>query len=133
MSKPAPSKLDSEQILPAAFDDSTGTLRTSATLVASGETQIIVSNTDDSIAIGTDSNLFTGTSVDSKFGLDVNVIGSSNRLFSKPYDTITVTYPSPTQEIYVSRIGGISGTPQQTITLNYVDSTKNQMLNVSRT
>lgn len=53
------------------------------------------------------------------------------QLFTKPYDSITVTYPSGTQEVYASRVGGIGGTVQQTATVNYVDSTKANLLNVA--
>ena len=58
---------------------------------------------------------------------------SSIALFTMPYDAITVTYPSDTQEVYASRVGGIAGTVQQTITINYTDSTKNFITNVART
>lgn len=53
-------------------------------------------------------------------------------LFTEPYDTITATYPSSTQEVYKSRTGGISGTVVQTVTVNYTDATKNFILNVVR-
>jgi hypothetical protein len=74
MAAPPPSKLDHNQILPAAFDDNTGTLRTSATLVASGSSEIIVTHTDDSIRLGDGNNLITATQVNSKTGLDVSII-----------------------------------------------------------
>lgn len=51
--------------------------------------------------------------------------------FSLPYDAITVTYPSATQEVYTSRTGGISGTSVQVLTVNYTDATKANLLNVS--
>jgi hypothetical protein len=50
-----------------------------------------------------------------------------------PFDSITATYPSSTQEVYQSRLGGISGTIQQTLTVNYTDSSKTIFLNVART
>lgn len=67
--------------------------------------------------------------------LDPNSDGSVKtiQLFTLPFDAITATYPSSAQEIYQSRIGGIAGAIQQTLTVNYVDSTKNLILNVSRT
>jgi len=66
--------------------------------------------------------------------LDVNSDGSIKTvgLFTDPYDSITATYPSATQEVYQSRLGGITGTVQQTVTVNYTDSTKNFILNVAR-
>lgn len=77
MPPPKPSKLDFEQVLPAAFDDASGSLRTTATLVASGETQVIITQEDDSIRIGDGVNLITATIVGPDVGLDVNVIGGT--------------------------------------------------------
>jgi len=54
------------------------------------------------------------------------------QLINKRYDTGQATYPSPTQEVYITYIGGISGTPIQQIVINYVDSSKNQLLNWQR-
>ena len=56
----------------------------------------------------------------------------SVQLFTKPYDAITVLYPSLIQEIYQSRIGGITGVIQEVCTVNYVDDTKDFILNVAR-
>lgn len=66
--------------------------------------------------------------------LDVNSDGSIKTvgLFTEPYDSITATYPTTTQEVYKSRIGGVSGTVQQTVTVNYTDASKNFILNVAR-
>lgn len=57
---------------------------------------------------------------------------SSVGLFTLPYDAITVTYPSATQEVYVSRTGGVSGTVVQTVTVNYTDGTKSFILDAAR-
>lgn len=57
----------------------------------------------------------------------------SIQLFTKPFDAITALYPSDTQEIYESRVGGISGTVQETVTINYTDTTKSYITNVART
>lgn len=67
--------------------------------------------------------------------LDPNSDGSVKtvQLFNLPYDAITATYPTATQEIYRSRTGGVSGTIIQTATVNYTDATKNYILNVART
>lgn len=67
--------------------------------------------------------------------LNVNADGSidvrnSVGVFTKPYDSITATYPTTTQEVYQSRIGGIAGAVQQTATVNYTDTTKNFILNL---
>jgi hypothetical protein len=55
------------------------------------------------------------------------------QLFDIPFDTITATYPSATEEVYASRVGGISGAVQQTVTVTYTDATKALILNVVRT
>lgn len=67
--------------------------------------------------------------------LDPNTDGSVKtvQIFTKPFDSITATYPSTTQEVYQSRVGGIGGTVQETVTVNYTDITKNLILNVART
>jgi hypothetical protein len=101
-----------------------------------------ISHTDDSIRLGDGVNLITSTTIGPKQGLDVNVAnitvdseGSVQtkgiQIFTKPFDAITATFPSATQEVYASRIGGIAGTIQQTATINYTDATKNDLLNVA--
>lgn len=66
--------------------------------------------------------------------LDPNSDGSIKtvQLFTIPFDTITATYPTSTQEVYKSRVGGIVGIVQQTLTVNYTDATKNFLMNVVR-
>lgn len=49
------------------------------------------------------------------------------------YDYVAVTYPVATQEVYVFKTGGVSGTTVGTITVNYTDATKANILNVART
>jgi len=83
-----------------------------------------------------------GTPIDSVVGPDgknrmavdaqVNVEVNSVALFTKPYDAIVPSYPSPTQELYQSKVGGISGTNVQLVTVNYTDSSKNLILNAFR-
>lgn len=53
------------------------------------------------------------------------------QLFTLPFDSITATYPTATQEVYQSRVGGIAGTVQQTATVNYTDASKAVFLNVA--
>lgn len=79
MAAPAPSQLDADQCIRGAYDDSTGTLRTTANVditVPSG-LEVAISAENDSIAIGDpDGNLVTiapGTDP-TRTGLDVNVI-----------------------------------------------------------
>lgn len=62
---------------------------------------------------------------------DINV--TSVQLFNLPYDSIQASYPSGIQEIYSSYLGGLGGTLQQTVTVDYVDSTKNLITTVVRT
>lgn len=57
----------------------------------------------------------------------------SNLLSGLAYDAGAVTYPSTTQEVYTFRTGGISGTIVATVTLNYVDATKKDLLNWAKT
>ncbi len=54
-------------------------------------------------------------------------------LVTDAFDAVTVTYPSSTQEVYTFRTGGISGPVVATVTVNYTNSTKDSLLNVSRT
>lgn len=49
------------------------------------------------------------------------------------FDYVAVTYPSPTQEVYTFKTGGSGGTTVATITVNYTDSTKNNLLDATRT
>lgn len=49
------------------------------------------------------------------------------------YDYVAVTYPVATQEVYVFKTGGSGGTTVGIITINYVDATKADILNVART
>ena len=55
------------------------------------------------------------------------------QLFTKAYDSLVASYPTSTQEVYQTYVGGLSGTLQQTITINYTDSTKNYISSVVRT
>lgn len=77
MPAPAPSKLDSNQVLPAAFDDATGKLRVDAQVTSNiaGPVEIIIDQTSDSIRLGDGTKLVTATAVGPQTGLDVNLIG----------------------------------------------------------
>lgn len=127
--------LDAPQVLRSVYDETKNTLRVSVVDGSSGGAggfEVIITHTDDSIRLGDGTNYFTSTSLSGKVGLDVNTINNV-QLFDMKFDTITATYPSGTQEVYASRVGGISGSIQQTITINYTDATKNLILNVVRT
>jgi hypothetical protein len=53
-------------------------------------------------------------------------------LFNLPYDSGQTTYPSSTQTVYTTYVGGFSGTPVQQVTLNFTDATQNNLLNWQR-
>jgi hypothetical protein len=65
--------------------------------------------------------------------VNADVTVNSVQLFTKPYDSIAASYPTPTTEIYKTYLGGLSGVLQQTVTVTYVDSTKNELVSVVRT
>jgi len=95
MPAPAPSKLDAAQVLPAAFDESTGKLRVDAEITAniSGAQEVLISSTDDSIRIGNTA----GTTAEVKSdGLDnaLVVLQSSKNYALRLDDTSTpsITY-----------------------------------------
>lgn len=48
-------------------------------------------------------------------------------------DTITASYPTATQEVFEYRQGGVGGTILATITVDYVDATKAELVSVVRT
>lgn len=71
------------------------------------------------------------SSIDGKL-IDLNTTPVKTiQVFTKPWDAITATYPTATQEVYQSRVGGVGGTVQQTATINYTDVSKNFLQNVS--
>jgi hypothetical protein len=152
-----PSSLDQQQIIQQAYDESLQRLRVDAEVTATiGEVTMDAATSSVSIGDGTTGNIMkvnadgsidvntviTSTADSIAIGnqagtnfLAVNTDGSikSVQLFTLPFDTITALYPTSTQEQYQSRVGGISGTVQQTLTVNYTDITKAFILNVVRT
>lgn len=84
-----------------------------------------------------DNVLIAGSEDGTKTGVKHAIRSTDNgtiqtiQIFKKHFDAITATYPSPTQEIYQSKVGGIAGTVQETVTVNYTDATKNFILNVA--
>jgi len=76
MSAPPPSNKDHGQVLQYAFDDASGRIRTDAVISPDGH-DLEISHLDDSIAIGTATDLFTSTTVGPAIGLDVNIIGGT--------------------------------------------------------
>lgn len=75
-----PSLLDADQIIQHVYDDPTQTLRTSGVAVITpppGGLEVAINHIDDSIAIGTSTDLFTSTTIGGDIGLDVNIINPS--------------------------------------------------------
>lgn len=124
MSAPAPSRLDANQCIQGAFDEATGQLRVEG--VFGGSISLAITAASDNIAIRN-----TGNNNELLINGDGSIDTRGVQLFTLPFDAITATYPSGTQEVYKSRVGGIGGAVQQTLTLNYVDSTKAQLLNAA--
>lgn len=77
MPPPFTSDLDYAQIIKKIFDEPTGSIRTNATFSPTGAIEVAISNLEDSIAIGTATDLFTSTTVGPKVGLDVSVISGA--------------------------------------------------------
>ena len=65
-------------------------------------------------------------------GTPLGIGFSTPGIFTLNYDTIKVTYPNTTTEVYTSYVGGLSGSLQQTATVVYVDATKVQLTSVVR-
>ncbi len=70
---PGLSPKDSNQVLRAVMDDANNRLRVDAVISPDGH-DLEIHHEDDSIAIGTPTQLFTATTIGPKIGLDVNVI-----------------------------------------------------------
>lgn len=88
MAPPIPSDLDSSQVLPRVFDEANGRLRVdaNATLSTSGQLEVILDHTEDSVRLGDGTNYITSTVSGGKRALDVNVVGLSN-LQTTPFIT----------------------------------------------
>jgi hypothetical protein len=86
MAPPIQSDLDSSQVLNRVFDEDNGRLRVdaNATLSTSGQLEVVIDHTEDSIRLGDGTNFITSTSSGGKVALDVNVVGLSN-LQSTPF------------------------------------------------
>ena len=62
----------------------------------------------------------------------LNVKGVGGTLVTESFDYVAASYPSVTQEIYIYKTGGSGGTTVATVTVNYTDSTKENLLNVTK-
>lgn len=88
------------------------------------------SDPDNVLIAGSEDGTKTGTKHAIKVAPDGTL--QTIQLFTLPFDAVTAMYPSVTQEIYQSRVGGTGGTVQETVTINYTDATKNYITDVSR-
>ena len=72
------SQLDANQVLRSAYDDSLNRLRVDSSISASiGAVEVIIDHVDDSIRLGDGVSLVSTTTVNSKVGLDVNIVNAS--------------------------------------------------------
>ncbi len=129
---PSPSLLDAGQIIKRAFDEGNDRLRVEteiATVTVGGNQEILITDTTDAIKIGNGSGQYMAVNSDGS----INVSATSTQMFTLPFDSIVASYPSGTVEVYVSKVGGTSGTTQQTVTVTYTDSTKALISSVVRT
>lgn len=70
-----------------------------------------------------------GSYNESQEALQVTNLGS---LVPESFDFISASYPSATQEVYTYKTGGSGGTTVATVTINYVDATKEQIVDITR-
>lgn len=94
-------------------------------------TQITKNNREVINGVDTLTNSPTPVTLTSK-RVNVNANITSG-LINVAYDYIAVAYPIGIQEIYTFYIGGSGGNLVATITVNYIDNTKANLLNVAKT
>ena len=73
-----------------------------------------------------------GNSYNKDNPLPVSAELDSVQLFDKPYDSGTEQNPTPTKQVFTTYTGGLSGTPLQRVTLNFVDATRENLVNWQR-
>lgn len=81
-------------------------------------------------------DVFTGSTV-TEVGTQVSStnpfpVKQMNTLVTVNYDFVGVTYPTDTTEIFTFKIGGSGGTVVSVVTVTYTDSTKCDILSVSK-
>lgn len=70
-------KLDAAQVLTHAYDESTQSLRTTATIdVSAGQVEVSITHLEDSVRLGDGIGFFTSTVAGAQRALDVSVVGS---------------------------------------------------------
>jgi hypothetical protein len=85
---PPPSELDSSQVLPRVFDEANGRLRvdTEAIVTGSGQLEVNIDHTEDSIRLGDGTGYITSTVGGGKRALDVNVVSTSSIPPTTPFN-----------------------------------------------
>lgn len=125
---PAPSMLDADQCIREAFDDNSDSLKVTIVgdaIPSGGGIEVSISSTNDSIAIGNTAGVLAN--VDSNGDL---YVANQNTLITLPYNSIYPSYPNATTEIYVYKNGPST---VGTVTVLYVDSSKNEIVSIIKT
>lgn len=122
---PAPSKLDSAQVLQHAFDDSTRALRTKteATVVA-GVMEVAIDHQTDSVKLG-DGVRFAEVAEDNSLKVSGGVVKEAFDYFDGQHTATT--------SIYTYKRGGSSGVVVAIVTVTYVDSSKREIASLTVT
>src|SRR5665213_923792 len=119
---PGLSPKDSNQVLRAVMDDDTNRLRVDAVISPDGH-DLVINHEDDSIAIGTSTELFTATDIGSKVGLDVNVINPVQIDVSSPISVLQdgtwTVQPGNTPNTTPWLVRLPDGTEQPTVTTSF--------------
>lgn len=101
-----PTNLDFPQVIKAVYNEPDNRLRVEAEITAViGEIEVELSHTTDSVRLGDGTNFLTSTTVSSKVGLDVNVIGGSITTTNSANGTPGSAAPSQ-----ATQVGGSDGT-----------------------
>lgn len=117
------------QIAKSVWDEVENRIRVDAEVTAViGEIQVDLDAEDDSVSIY-DATGINPMTVNTDGSLEVR---SLNSLVPEPYDYIGASYPDPETEIYVYKTGGAGGTTVATVTVVYVDSTKERLSSATR-
>lgn len=119
VSKPAPSRLDSAQVLQHAFDDSTGALRTTTeATVVTGSIEVAVDHQTDSVKIGNGTR-FADIATDNSLKVSAGIVKDPFDYFSGQHTSTTSTY--------TYKNGGAAGAIVAVVTITYVDDTKREI------
>lgn len=104
------SPLSGENVLRDVHDPENQHLRVGAEITAIVENvtvEVDLQNTQDSVAIGTSSQLFTGTTVGPKTGLDVNIINGSVVVEATDLDIRDLSFSTDKVDVSGSTINAI--------------------------